>query len=568
MMQKMLILSALVGLTSVMGASAQALPTNDELKIGITQEFETLNPLVMTMAASNYMSYLVNRQFVYLTPDGKWQTQLVKTIPSIENKLAKFTKNPDGTKGLSSTWEILDNAKWGDGEPVTCNDVKFTWQSGLNQNISIGNREAYENIQSVTWDEKNPKKCEIVFKKAKWDFSRNLFTLLSSHIESKIIEKFGDKKEGYDQNSEYNKNPTNPGLYNGPYVISELKLGSHVTFVPNPHFYGKQPSVKKVIFKLIPNTSTLEANLRSGTIDMVSTLGFAFDQALAFEKKINADKLPFKLLFKEGITYEHIDFDMENPILKDVKVRQAIVTGINRDEITKALFEGKQRPAIHNLSPLDPNFTDDPKVIKLYPYSKRDAAKLLDEAGWKMGPDGYRAKDGKRLSFPFMTTAGNKTRETVQTMIQSQLKALGVEVVIKNEPARVFFGETTHKRKFGGMAMYAWVSAPEQTPRSTYHSSMIPTEKNGWSGQNQMAWRNAKVDSLVDKLEEEFSAAKRKQYVHELLHEYTSDVPVIPLYYRADISAIPMNMTGFKMAAHLYYETNEIENWALDTKMK
>jgi peptide/nickel transport system substrate-binding protein len=217
---------------------------------------------------------------------------------------------------------------------------------------------------------------------------------------------------------------------------------------------------------------------------------------------------------------------------------------------------------------LDPGFTKDPKIIKFYPYSKRDANKLLDESGWKMGADGIRTKDGQRLSIPFMTTAGNKTRETVQTMIKGQLKAIGVEAVIRNEPARVFFGETVTHRKFGGMAMYAWVSAPEQTPRSYVHSSMIPTEKNGWAGQNEMAWVNPKVDKLVDQYEQEFNQAKRNEIMHQLLHEYTYDAPVIPLYYRSDIVVIPSNLLNYRLAGHLYYETNEIENWNLDSKMK
>src|SRR5262249_48458720 len=147
---------------------------------------------------------------------------------------------------------------------------------------------------------------------------------------------------------------------NGPYVLSELKLGSHISFVPNPHFYGKAPKIKKIVFKVIPNTGTLEANLRSGTIDMIAPLGLSFDQALAFEKRVKADKLPFNLIFKEGITYEHIDLNMENPFLTDVKVRQALIHAINRDEISTALFEGKQKPALHNISPLDPGFTKDP----------------------------------------------------------------------------------------------------------------------------------------------------------------------------------------------------------------
>lgn len=544
-----------------------ALPTNDELKIGITQEFETMNPLIMTMAASNYMAYLVNRSTIFLTPDGKWVPQLIKKIPSLENKLAKFV-DVDGQKGIESTWEIIENGKWGDGTPITCKDIHLAWQAGLNTNVSIGSRETFEDIKSITWDEKTPKKCVMVNKKAKWDFYKNGPGFLPAHIEKAVLEKYGKESQGYDKNSEYTKNPTNPGLYNGPYVISELKLGSHITFTPNPHFYGKAPKIKKIIFKLITNTGTLEANLRSGNIDMVSSLGFSFDQALAFEKKIKEDNLPFTLLTKPGLTYEHIDFNLENPILADKRVRQAMIYAINRDEITKSLFEGKQQVALHDIAPADSWYTEDPKKITVYKFDKKQAMKLLDEAGWKMGADGYRSKDSKKLTLQFMSTAGNKTRETVQTLLQAQWKSVGIDITIKNEPARVFFSESTKKRKYGGLAMYAWVSSPERSPRSIYHSESIPTEKNSYAGQNQMGWVNKTVDGLVDKLEVEFNPKKRLDLAHQLLKEYTTDAPVIPLYYRAEIAVIPKNMTGYRIAGTLFYETNEIENWSLDSKLK
>ncbi len=559
--------SAIACATLSTTSTARALPSNNELKIGITQEFENFNPLIQSMSATVYMSNLSIRQFVILSPDAKWVTQLAKSIPSLENGGAKIVTE-NGQKNLVATWEIIPNAKWGDGKDMTCEDLQFSWQLGLNQNISISTRDGFENIKKIAWENSNPKKCVVTYNKIKWSFYQEMPYLMPKHIEEAVFKKYGNKSQGYDQNSEYNKNPTNPGLYNGPYVVSELKLGSHVTFTANKYFYGKQPSIKKVIFKLIPNTGTLEANLRSGTIDMVSPIGFEFDQALAFEKRIKADNLPYNMNFKPGVTYEHIDLNLSVPVLQDLKVRQALVYAINREEITKALFEGKQRAAVHNIAPMDPWFTDDPKKITIYKYSKRDANRLLDEAGWKTGADGYRYKDGKKLSLQFMTTSGQKTRETVQTLLQSQWKSVGVEVIIKNEPARVFFGETTRKRKFEGMALFAWTSAPEQSPRSNLHSSQIPTEKNSWSGQNQPGWSNKKVDEALDKLDLEFNSAKRKELAGQILKEYTAEVPVIPLYYRSEISVTPKNMQGYRLSGHLYHDSNEIEAWNLGSTVK
>ncbi len=563
-----ILLKSFLGLI-LFSTSAQALPSNDELKIGVSQEFENMNPLIGTMVATTYISNFINRSMVYMNDKGVWAPQLAKSIPTIENKGAKLITLPDGKKGLQVTWEILDNAKWGDGKPVTCEDFKFAWEVGSNPNVSVGARETYEVISKIDIDSKNPKKCIYTLNKPRFDYYQGVPGPLPKHLEESVLKQYGNQKEGYDQNSMYTKSPTNVGLYNGPYVVSEIKLGSHVTLTPNPNFYGKPANIKKVIFKLIPNTSTLEANLRSGTIDMISVLGLAFDQALAFEDKVKSESLPYKVLFQPSTTFEHIDLNLENEFLKDIKVRKALLHSINRDELTKALFRGRQEVAIHNISPLDPLFTKDPKDVVLYEYSKRKAAQLFDEAGWKLEKDGYRYKDGKKLSFVFMTTAGNKTRETVQTLLQTQWKAVGVEIAIKNEPARVFFGDTMKERKYGGMGMFAWISTPDTSSRSTLHSSNITTKANSYSGQNYTGWKNLKVDKALDDFDIEFNKEKRKKLTYEVLKAYTDEVPVIPLYFRSEIAVVPSNLQNYKISGHQFYDSNIAETWNLEgSKLK
>lgn len=538
--------------------------SNEEVKIGISQEFENFNPLIMNMLATTYMYNLVGRGLVTLNPDGKWVPVLAKSIPTLENGGAKLT-TLNGKKTIVAKWDIIETAKWSDGKPVVCADFKLTRDIAASNNVSVGEKETFTLVEKIEWNDKSPQKCTFTYDKARWDFYQigRLYPL-PSHIEKAVFDQYGAQKEGYEKNTNYAKNPSMDGLYNGPYKISEVKLGSHVTFVQNPHFYGTPAKIKKIVVKLIPNTGTMEANLRSGTIDTISSLGLTFDQALAFEKKIKSEKLPFRVEFKPSLTYEHIDLNLDNPILKDVRVRKALVLAINRDDLSKALFEGRQIPALHSIAPIDPWYTNDPKKIVTYNYNKKEAAKLLDEAGWKLNEkDGFRYKDGKKLSFQFMTTAGNKTRETVQTYLQSQWKAAGIEIIIKNEPARVFFGETLKKRKFEAMAMFAWISSPESSPKSTFHSKNIPSEKNGWSGQNQMGWVNAKVDKALEDLETEFSHKKRVELVHQILKHYTDEVPVIPLYYRSDIAVPPLSMKNFELSGHQFSETTQAEKWEI-----
>ncbi len=563
-MKKTILTAAIAGMIALLAgqpSTASALST-DEYKIGIAQEFENMNPLVMQMVATTYMYYMVGRPLDVIDAKGKWVPMLAKKVPKIEDGTAKISADK---KHVIAVWEIRDEAKWSDGKPVVCGDFDMAREIANSPNVSVGDKETYAQVEKIEWEPANPKKCTFTYNKARWDFNQlGTFYAVPRHLEEEVFRKFGAQKEGYDKNSNYTRNPTMLGLYCGPFMVQEVKLGSHVTLVQNPHFYGPKPKFKKIIVKLIPNTGTLEANLRSGTIDTISVLGLDFDQALALERKVKTENLPYVVNFKPSIQYEHIDLNLDNPILKDVRVRKALVYGINRQELVDALFGGKQTVALHFSSPIDPWFTSDPKKISIYNYSRREAGKLLDEAGWKIDPkDGFRYKDGKKLSLPYQTTAGNKTRETVQTFLQNQWKDIGVEVVIKNEPARVWFGETLKKRKYAALGQYAWSSSPENNPRSTLHSSSIPNEKNGFSGQNNPGWINKNVDEAIEKLEVEFDNKKRISLAHEITKLYTDEVPVIPLYYRADVAVTPKQLTNFELTGHQFYDSNNVETWGV-----
>lgn len=545
----------LAGLLTLMGSVSQAQIPKDELVMGITGEFENLNPIIGSTAVSNYMMYTSWRRLVSLGLDNKWKATLVKQVPTLENKLAK--KNG---AGLDVTLEILDLAKWGDGTPVTCKDVEFGWKVALNENVSNPDRESARNVTAVKWDTKTPKKCMISFAKAKFDYQTGYPYPMPAHLEEPILTKFGNQREGYDNNSLYTKDPTNPGLYMGPYRVSELKLGSHVIFVPNPHFYGKKPYFKKIIFKLIPNSGTLEANLRSGTINMIpSVSGLGIDQADEMDKKFRTENLPFEMLFEDGVVYAHIDLNMAHPALADIKVRKALAYGFSKKEIVKSILAGRAKVASHYATNSDPVYTEN---VTQYDYNRREAARLLDEAGWKMGAKGLREKNGTPLRLTLIGASGNKLIEMIEAHLQDKYKALGIELIIKNEAARVFFGDTLLKRNFE-MAIFSWSSVPENPPRTILYSNQIPTKENSYSGQNYTGYKSPEMDKWIDEYEVELNQKKRIAIGHKILKKYTEDLPVIPLYYRQVNSANPKGMKGFKLSGHQFYETLYIEDWSM-----
>ncbi|MGI9451034.1 MAG: ABC transporter substrate-binding protein, partial [Geminicoccaceae bacterium] len=267
----------------------------------------------------------------------------------------------------------------------------------------------------------------------------------------------------------------------------------------------------------------------------------------------------FEIVYKPGLVYEHLDLNLDNPILADIRVRKALIQGIDREAVSAQLFEGRQPVAHGSVHPLDWVYFED---VPQYQEDLEAAAALLDEAGWTEMKDGIRHNQaGEPLALELMTTAGNRTRELVQQVLQSNWQRLGIDITIKNEPARVFFGETTKKRKFSGLAMFAWISAPENVPRSTLHSEEIPSADNGWAGQNYTGYINPEVDQLIDDIELELDREKREKMWHELQTIYAEDLPVIPLYFRADSHIWPKWLKGVVPTGHMDSSALLVEHW-------
>jgi peptide/nickel transport system substrate-binding protein len=539
---------ALLLLTGVPAAAVE----HDTLAIGIIQFPSTLNPNIDAMAAKGYVLGLTMRPFTVYDAHWKLVCLLCTKLPSIENGLAVPVDLSDGKKGIDITYTIQPDAKWGDGVPVTTEDVLFTYEVGRNPQSAVGNAELYRRITQISVAD--DKTFTMHVDKLTFDYGAiNDFVLLAAHIER---DAFADPAQ-YRLRSHYNAEPTNPGLYNGPYRISEFASGSYILLEPNPYWAGPVPKFRQITIRTIENTAALEANLLSGTIDMVAgELGLPLDEALAFDKRHGSD---FQIIYKPGLIFEHIDLSLDNPILSDRRVRQALIFGLDRAAISRSLFAGRQQVAETFVDPLDAGYTDN---VPHYASDANHAQTMLDEAGWRPGSNGIRHDDkGQPLSFELTTTAGNRSRELVEQVLQSQWRKIGVDIHIKNEPARVLFGETLRHRNFD-LAMYAWVSSPENVPRTILHSSEIPSEANAFAGQNAAGYNNPEMDRIIDALEIELDRDKRNALWAEAQQLYATDLPSLPLYFRSDVFILPKWLTGVRPTGNQYPATLWITDWA------
>jgi len=525
---------------------------SDTLTIGITQFPSTFHPNIDSMMAKSYVLAMTMRPFTVFNPQWKLICMLCVELPTLENGLAVRETTTQDKDGIAVTYTIRKDARWGDGVPVTSMDVLFTWEAGRHPLSGVANAELYKRILDV--EITNEKTFTLHFDRVSFDYNAiNDFGLLPAHLER---DPFSTPAE-YRNRTLYDTDTTNPGLYFGPYRIEQVVTGSHIVLVANQSWWGKAPEFKKIVVYVIENTAAIEANLLSGAIDMIAgELGLTLDQALSFDKRHGFE---FNVIFKPGLVYEHIDLNLDNPLLADRNLRQALLYGIDRAAISEQLFDDKQPVAQGPVSPLDWVYDSN---VAAYPYDPEKAATLLDGLGWTKGEDGLRRNaDGEQLNLTLMSTSGDHTRALVEQVIQSQWHQLGIKVDIRNEPARVFFGQTVTQRKFTGGAMFAWISSPENIPRSTLHSMEIPRPENNYAGQNYTGYANDEIDALIDAIEIELNRDKRRQLWARLQAIYARDLPALPLYYRAQPFVLPQWLKGVIPTGHQYPSTLWIEDW-------
>lgn len=541
----------LVILCLLLPAAAHGAERADELAIGISQFPATLNPLIDPMVAKSYVLGMVRRSLT--TYDANWQLvcMLCETLPSFANGLAQKIALPGGKTDVRLTYTLKADARWDDGTPVTTDDVIFSWQVGRNPQTGVAEAELYRRMLDVK--AVDARTFTVDMDRLTFDYAAlNDFEILPARIERTA---FADPAQ-YRIRSRYDTDPTARGLYDGPYRITEVSPGSHIVLERNPAWAGPQPYFSRIVIWAVENTASLEANLLAGGLDMVpGELGLPLDEALAFAKRHSGR---FNIIYKPGLEYEHIDLNLDNPILADVRVRRALLYAVDRKAISQELFAGRDPVADSFVPTLDWVYS---AAVPKYPYDPAKAKALLDAAGWHATGDGVRRNAaGRPLILTLATTAGNRSRELVEEVLQSQWRAIGIDVRLANQPARVLFGDSMIKRKFQ-MGMFAWSAAPEDVPRAELDSDEIPSPANNWSGENFAGWRNVEADRLLDAIEVELDRYKRAALWQQLQALYAEELPALPLFFRADPFILPKWLVGLTPTGHEYPSTLWVEQW-------
>jgi peptide/nickel transport system substrate-binding protein len=517
--------------------AAKPHPRGNRLVIGLEQEPDKLNTALNAMVYGTYINNTLYGYFVKYDEKMNLIPDVVTEVPTLQN-------GGISADYMTYTYHLRPGLKWHDGHPFTAADVLFSVDVIMNPLHEMESRIGYDHIKSS----ETPDDLTVVFHMTEpfAPFTSTIFFsegLMPKHLlADKVGASFGT--------AAYHRAPV--GL--GPFMFKEWVTGSHVSIVPFPEYFRGKPSIDEITFRFIPDTNTLLVALQAGEID-------GFDNA-GTDQRNSLDKIAsVKSYVTPQLMWEHVDFNTEHPILKDVRVRQAIQLGIDRTVISAQIYEGLWPPAYGDVEPRLP--WHDPKVTQLVRFDPEAARALLDEAGWKLGEGGgVRSKGGKPLKLELSTTAGRRQRELAEEVIQQQLSEIGIQVDIQNHNATAFFAPfeqdgVLKKAKFD-MALYAWITSPDPDKKSLYHSSQRPPD-----GQNHPRLKNARLDQLLDQGLHELDDAKRKPIYDEVQELLATQVPMTPIVWRADIDAMTVRLQNFKPNPTQNGDTWNVWEWSL-----
>ncbi|MCQ4161555.1 peptide ABC transporter substrate-binding protein [Roseomonas sp. GC11] len=474
--------------------------------------------------------------------DGNLIPVLAAEIPTREN-------GGLAADGMSVTWKLKKGVQWHDGQPFTADDVVFNWEYARDPATAATTSGSYVDVEVVKVDDHTVK---VVFK-APTPFWADAFVASAGMIIPKHV--FGEYSGAKSREAPANLKPVGTG----PYLFREFRPGDLVTGVRNPNYHmPNRPHFDAIEMKGGGDaTSAARAVLQTGEYDMAWNLQVQDDVLRRLESggkgvvqtanSTNIEHIQFNFTDPNTeIDGERASLKTKHPTLSDPVVRKAISLLIDRDSVEKHIYG---RTGVATV-----NYVTNPERFRSkntsYEFNVEKAAKLLDDAGWKPGPDGIRAKDGKVLKFLFQTSI-NQPRQQTQQIIKQACRKAGIDVDLKSVTASVFFSSDvanpdTYPHFYADLQMYTTDAGRPDPGRflRNFISSEAAQKANKWQGRNIPRWQNAEYDRLFEQATVEVDPVKRAGILIAMNDMLVNELVVMGVIARTAVSAFSRTLVG------------------------
>ena len=427
---------------------------------------------------------------------------------------------------MSITFHLRRGVKWHDGEEVTAEDVDFTYRYMIDPKTPTAYGEPFRQVQRAEVLDRYTYRVTYSKPYAPALLSWGIW-ILPRHILEPAW------KAGVDlRTTRQNRFPVG----SGPYRFVEWKTGEKVVLEANPDYFEGPPYIRRVVYRIIPDQSTIFLEVKARNIDMAGLTPIQYRRQTEYP----AFQQAFHRYRYVANSYAYLGFNLRDPRFQDRRVRQAIAHAIDKEEIIEGVLLGLGRPAVGPYKPGTWWYRDD---VTTYPFDPERAQALLAEAGWKRaGAGGLLAKDGKPFGFTIRTNQGNQVRQQTAEIVQRRLRAVGIDAKIHVVEWAAFINTFIRKRDFEAIIL-GWGLGSDPDQYDIWHSS-----KTGADELNHISYANPRVDELLEAGRRTFNQERRAAIYGELQQVLAEDQPLVFLYVPDALPVVSARVRGVEPA--------------------
>ncbi len=505
------------GLGSALAADPSASPGAEKvvLRIGWTNDPDNLNPFIGA-ETSAYEIWLLNYDFL---------TGYSLDLQPTPGLATSWETSPDGKIW---TFHLRDGVEWQDGEPLTADDVAFTYNYIIDNDMAAFSSLTTFIDEAVAVDDLT---VEIRCSKPKANMIRTWIPIVPEHVWSTVDPKAAG--------ASFQSKP--PIVGSGPFQVTEVKKGDYVRMVANPSFWGQRPTIDEILFVTYQNPDTMTQDLLSGTLD--AAWGVPSAQFPKIESNDAFEPIAYNLLAWTYLSMNCYEGTSRgNPVLRDPAFRQALNWAIDRQKIVDLAWAGRGEPGTTIMTPdswVDPDFHWQPPADVLYTFDPAKAGQLLDQAGYKDSDgDGVREdKRGKPIKLRLWARAESPESQKTGNLLTGWLRDQGLKIEYQVVDDGIYYDSIwgyegdTFSPDFD---MYLWNWDGYADPGDTL-ASYLSSQIENW---NEPGWSDAEFDAVVYEANTTLDPEQRKELIWRAQEIFYDQSPQLVLDYPEKLQAV------------------------------
>jgi peptide/nickel transport system substrate-binding protein len=449
----------------------------------------------------------------------------------VYNGLVRYDKELQIEGALAESWEISpDNltitfhlrqgVKWHDGAPFTAEDVLFTYDLYIDPNTPTAYAERYRQVEKA--EVLDPYTFRVTYRQP----------LATALISWGVAVHPKHLLEGEDiTRSPLGRAP----IGTGPYRFVDWRPGERIVLESNPEYFEGEPYIRRVLYRIIPDPSTMFLQLQSGGLDYMGLTPLQYARqtdTLAFQRRFNKYRYP-------ASSYAYLGYNLRRPMFQDQRVRQAISYAIDKQELIDGVLLGLGQEATGPYKPGTWPYNSD---VRKYNYDPEKARALLAEAGWQKSANGMLEKDGRPFTFTIITNQGNDQRIKTGEIIQRRLREVGIDVRLRVIEWASFLKEFINPGNFDAIIM-GWSIPPDPDAYDVWHSS-----KTRLGELNFVAYQNAEIDELLERGRRTLDQEERRKFYYRFQEILAEEQPYTFLYVPDALPVVGARFRGVEPA--------------------